>query len=63
MGVKSGLDPRREIDVINSGSGLNTASATSFRAAILRAASISASPTGLMVKDVRLYLDEMKSLG
>ena len=63
MGVKSGLDPAVMIDVINAGSGhehreprqvsaLGAAAHLRFRFA-----------TGLMVKDVRLSLEEMKSLG
>jgi len=63
MGVKSGLDPSVMIDVINSGSGLNTASRDKFPRAILPRSFDFGFATGLMVKDVRLCLDEMKSLG
>src|SRR6202162_3844134 len=63
MGVKSGLDPAVMIDVINAGSGLNTASRDKFPRAILPRSFDYGFATGLMVKDVRLCLDEMKSLG
>ncbi len=63
MGVKSGLDPNVMIDVINSGSGLNTASRDKFPRAVLPRSFDFGFATGLMVKDVRLCLDEMKSLG
>jgi 3-hydroxyisobutyrate dehydrogenase-like beta-hydroxyacid dehydrogenase len=63
MGVKSGLDPKVMIDVINSGSGLNTASRDKFPKAVLPRTFDFGFATGLMVKDVRLALDEMKSLG
>jgi 3-hydroxyisobutyrate dehydrogenase-like beta-hydroxyacid dehydrogenase len=63
MGVKSGLDPKVMIDVINSGSGMNTASRDKFPKAVLPRTFDFGFATGLMVKDVRLALDEMKSLG
>src|ERR1700675_2211688 len=63
MGVKSGLDPAVMIDVINAGSGLNTASRDKFPRAILPRSFDFGFATGLMVKDVRLCLEEMRSLG
>jgi 3-hydroxyisobutyrate dehydrogenase-like beta-hydroxyacid dehydrogenase len=63
MGVKSGLDPHVMIEVINAGSGMNTASRDKFPRAILPRTFDFGFTTGLMVKDVRLCLDEMKSLG
>ena len=63
MGVKSGLDPAVMIDVINAGSGMNTASRDKFPRAILPRTFDFGFATGLMVKDVRLCLEEMKSLG
>jgi len=63
MGVKSGLDPRVMIDVINSGSGMNTASRDKFPRAILPRSFDYGFATGLMVKDVRLAIEEMKALG
>src|SRR3954462_4539797 len=63
MGVKSGLDPAVMIDVINAGSGLNTASRDKFPRAVLPRSFDFGFATGLMVKDVRLALEEMRSLG
>jgi 3-hydroxyisobutyrate dehydrogenase-like beta-hydroxyacid dehydrogenase len=63
MGVKSGLDPRVMIDVINAGSGMNTASRDKFPRSVLPRSFDFGFATGLMVKDVRLCLEEMRALG
>lgn len=63
MGVKSGLDPRVMIDVINAGSGMNTASRDKFPRSVLPRSFDFGFGTGLMVKDVRLCLEEMRALG
>jgi len=63
MGVKAGLDPKVMIDVINAGSGLNTASRDKFPRSVLPRSFDYGFATALMVKDVRLFLDEMKSMG
>jgi 3-hydroxyisobutyrate dehydrogenase-like beta-hydroxyacid dehydrogenase len=63
MGVKAGLDPAVMIDVINSGSGMNTASRDKFPRSVLPRTFDFGFATGLMVKDVRLCLEEAKSLG
>src|ERR1700712_1823762 len=63
LGVKSGLDPAVMIDVINAGSGMNTASRDKFPRAILPRTFDFGFATGLMVKDVRLCLEEAKALG
>src|SRR5215216_4213124 len=63
MGVKAGLDPAVMIDVINSGSGMNTASRDKFPKSILPRSFDFGFATGLMVKDVRLCLEEMKGMG
>jgi 3-hydroxyisobutyrate dehydrogenase-like beta-hydroxyacid dehydrogenase len=63
MGVKAGLDPAVMIDVINAGSGMNTASRDKFPRSVLPRSFDFGFATGLMVKDVRLALEEMKSLG
>jgi 3-hydroxyisobutyrate dehydrogenase-like beta-hydroxyacid dehydrogenase len=63
MGVKSGLDPSIMIDVINAGSGQNTASRDKFPRSILPRSFDFGFATGLMVKDVRLCLEEAKALG
>src|SRR5205823_13553097 len=63
MGVKSGCDPAVMIEVINAGSGLNTASRDKFPRSILPRTFNFGFATGLMVKDVRLCLEEAKALG
>jgi 3-hydroxyisobutyrate dehydrogenase-like beta-hydroxyacid dehydrogenase len=63
MGVKSGLDPSVLIDVLNAGSGATSASRDKFPRAILPRTFDYGFATGLMVKDVRLYLEEAKALG
>jgi 3-hydroxyisobutyrate dehydrogenase-like beta-hydroxyacid dehydrogenase len=63
MGVKAGLDPTVMIEVLNAGSGATSASRDKFPRAILPRTFDYGFATGLMVKDVRLYLDEAKALG
>jgi 3-hydroxyisobutyrate dehydrogenase-like beta-hydroxyacid dehydrogenase len=63
LGVKSGLDAGVMIDVINAGSGMNTASRDKFPRSILPRSFDFGFATGLMVKDVRLCLEEAKALG
>jgi len=63
MGVKSGLDAGVMIDVLNAGSGGTSASRDKFPRAILPRTFDYGFATGLMVKDVGLYLDEAKALG
>src|ERR1700758_3640336 len=63
MGVKSGLDPKVMIEVINAGSGLITASRDKCPRSVVPRSLDFGFATGLMVKDVRLALEEMKSLG
>jgi 3-hydroxyisobutyrate dehydrogenase-like beta-hydroxyacid dehydrogenase len=63
MGAKSGLDPSVMIDVLNAGSGATSASRDKFPRAILPRTFDYGFATGLMVKDVRLYLDEARTLG
>src|SRR5947209_8016365 len=63
MGVKAGLDPGVMIEVLNAGSGATSASRDKFPRAILPRSFDYGFATGLMVKDVRLYLDEAKALG
>jgi 3-hydroxyisobutyrate dehydrogenase-like beta-hydroxyacid dehydrogenase len=63
MGAKSGLDPSVMIDVLNAGSGATSASRDKFPRAILPRTFDYGFATGLMVKDVRLYLDEARGLG
>jgi hypothetical protein len=63
MGVKAGLDPSVMIDVINAGTGLNTASRDKFPRSILPRSFDFGFATGLMVKDVRLCLEEARTMG
>lgn len=63
MGVKAGLDPGVMIEVLNAGSGATSASRDKFPRAILPRTFDYGFATGLMVKDVRLYLDEARALG
>jgi len=63
MGVKAGLDPRVMLDVINAGSGRNSASQDKFPRAILPRSFDYGFATGLMYKDLRLCLDEAEALG
>jgi 3-hydroxyisobutyrate dehydrogenase-like beta-hydroxyacid dehydrogenase len=62
-GVKSGLDAGVMIEVLNAGSGATSASRDKFPRAILPRTFDYGFATGLMVKDVRLYLDEANALG
>jgi 3-hydroxyisobutyrate dehydrogenase-like beta-hydroxyacid dehydrogenase len=63
MGVKAGLDPSVMIEVLNAGSGATSVSRDKFPRAILPRSFDYGFATGLMVKDVRLYLDEAEALG
>jgi 3-hydroxyisobutyrate dehydrogenase-like beta-hydroxyacid dehydrogenase len=62
MGVKAGLDPAVMIDVINSGSGRTTASDGKFPQAILPRTFNYGFATALMLKDVRLCVEEARDL-
>ncbi len=63
MGVKAGLDPKIMIDVINAGSGRNSATEDKFPKAVLPRTFDFGFATGLSFKDVRLCLDEAEALG
>ena len=63
MGVKAGLDAQVMIDVLNAGSGGTHASRDKFPRAVLPRTFDYGFATGLMVKDVRLYLEEAAALG
>jgi len=62
MGVKAGLDPAVMIDVINAGSGRTTASDGKFPQAVLPRTFNYGFTTALMLKDVRLCVDEARAL-
>ncbi|MEX2127655.1 MAG: NAD(P)-dependent oxidoreductase [Xanthobacteraceae bacterium] len=63
MGVKAGLDPSVMIEVINAGSGRNSASQDKFPRSILPRTFDYGFTNGLMYKDLRLCLDEAENLG
>lgn len=63
FGVKSGLDPAVMCDVINAGSGRNTASQDKFPRQVLTRKFAQGFATGLMYKDVRLCLEEAEAAG
>ncbi len=63
MGVKAGLDPRVMLEVINAGSGRNTATQDKFPQSIITGKYDYGFGMGLMVKDVRLFLAEAEALG
>lgn len=63
MGVKAGLDPTVIIDVLNAGSGGTHASRDKFPRSVLPRTFDYGFATGLMVKDLRLYLQEAHALG
>ena len=63
MGAKAGLDPAVMIDVINAGSGMNTATRDKFPKSILPRTFDFGFATGLMYKDVKLCMEEADALG
>jgi 3-hydroxyisobutyrate dehydrogenase-like beta-hydroxyacid dehydrogenase len=63
MGVKAGLDAKVLIDIINAGSGRNSASQDKFPRAVLTRTFDFGFATGLSYKDVRLCLEESEALG
>jgi 3-hydroxyisobutyrate dehydrogenase-like beta-hydroxyacid dehydrogenase len=63
MGVKAGLDPKLMVDVINAGSGRNSATQEKFPRSILPRTFDYGFATGLMYKDVKLCLEEAQALG
>ena len=63
MGAKAGLDPKLMLDVINAGSGRNTASVDKYPKSIITRTFDFGFATGLMLKDVKLCLAEAAELG
>ncbi len=63
MGVKAGLDPNVMLDVINAGTGRNSASQDKFPRAIVPRLFNFGFTNGLMYKDVKLCLEEADALG
>jgi 3-hydroxyisobutyrate dehydrogenase-like beta-hydroxyacid dehydrogenase len=63
LGAKAGLDPKVMLDVINAGSGRNSASQDKFPKSILPRTFDFGFANGLMYKDVKLCLEEASALG
>jgi 3-hydroxyisobutyrate dehydrogenase-like beta-hydroxyacid dehydrogenase len=63
MGVKAGLDPKIMLDIINAGSGRNSATQDKFPRAILTRTFDFGFATGLSYKDVGLCVDEAEAMG
>src|SRR5205814_4099978 len=63
FGVKAGLDPTTMVEVINAGSGRNTATEDKFPKSILPRSFDFGFAMGLMYKDVKLCLEEAEAAG
>jgi 3-hydroxyisobutyrate dehydrogenase-like beta-hydroxyacid dehydrogenase len=63
LGVKAGLDPRIMLDVINAGSGRNTATEHKFPKLVVPRTFNLGFTNALMAKDVSLALSEAQALG
>jgi 3-hydroxyisobutyrate dehydrogenase-like beta-hydroxyacid dehydrogenase len=63
MGTKAGLDPRQMCDIINAGSGRNSATQDKFPRSVLPGTFDFGFATGLSYKDVRLCLEEAHAQG
>jgi len=63
LGAKAGLEPQTMLDVVNAGSGQNTATSDKFPRRILPRKFDSGFSTGLMHKDVVLFLEEAAQFG
>jgi 3-hydroxyisobutyrate dehydrogenase-like beta-hydroxyacid dehydrogenase len=62
LGTKAGLDPRTMIDVLNAGSGRNSATQDKFPRSVLPRTFDHGFATGLMEKDLRLFAEEAAGL-
>jgi len=63
MGMKAGLDPQTLIDIINAGTGRNSATQDKFPKQVLTGKFAHGFAVGLSYKDVRLCVDEAEALG
>jgi len=63
MGVKAGLDPKQIIDVINAGSGRNTATMDKIPRCVLNRKFDFGFAIGLLNKDIRLCMEEAEAMG
>lgn len=63
MGVKAGIEPQILLDIINAGSGRNSATQDKFPRSVLPGSFDFGFATGLSYKDVRLCIDEAEAMG
>ena len=63
MGVKAGLDPTTLLEIIQSGSGKNTAAGDKFPRCVLTGKFDFGFAIGLSYKDVRMCVDEAEGMG
>jgi 3-hydroxyisobutyrate dehydrogenase-like beta-hydroxyacid dehydrogenase len=63
LAAKAGIDPATAVEVVNAGSGRNSATLDKFPRGILPGTFDMGFATALMVKDVRLALQEAEALG
>lgn len=63
VGVKAGLDPETLLAAINASSGRNAGTLDKFPRAILPGSFDYGGPLGLMLKDLRLYLEQAGAAG
>ena len=63
MGVKAGLDPQQVVDVINAGSGRNSATQDKIPRCVIPRTFDFGFAIALLNKDVRLCLEEAESMG
>ncbi|MFC5952040.1 NAD(P)-dependent oxidoreductase [Pseudonocardia lutea] len=62
VGAKAGLDPRMMVDVLNAGSGRNSATQDKFPRSVLPGTFDFGFATGLMEKDLGLFAEEAAAL-
>lgn len=63
MGAKAGIDPKVLLDIINAGSGRNSATQDKFPKSVLPGTFDFGFATGLSYKDVRMCIDEAEAMG
>ena len=63
MGAKAGLDPQQMVEIINAGTGRNSATQDKFPRAVLTRSFDFGFATGLSYKDVKLCVHEAENLG
>lgn len=63
MGIKAGLDPARMIEVLNSGTGINSATRDKWPRSVLPRTFDFGFAAALSLKDTNLLLDEAEAMG